>query len=128
MFTVLLLTEKPVLLEPLVVPLRARVGGEVYYTSPSRLAVMREDEFAAIMASDDILADYEDQALEAIGQRRDTVHTCTVEFRSVTFLRELLVAVQPEVGMAWVDNDHGVILTLAEFIARVERLDDVRKL
>lgn len=128
MRTVLLLTQELVLLDQFVEPLRARLGGDVYFTSSCRLAVARDHEFAAVMASDDILDDFEDGDLQTIGQSRDTVHTCTVEFRRVPFLREVLLAMLPEIGVAWVDNDCGVILTLPEFVSRVSGLDDVTKL
>jgi hypothetical protein len=128
MQTVILLTQDVVSLDRFVEPLRARVGGDVYYTSASRLAVSRNDELGAFEAGDETMDDYEDGELEVIGQRRDTVHPFAVEFRRVAFLREMLLAVQSEVGVAWVDNDHGVILPLAEFIARIGQLDDYRNL
>lgn len=118
MNTVLLLSEGPVSLQRLEGPLRALAGSSVYYTSPARLAVERGADFAAVFVDDGILDDYDPEELQERGIDPRRVHAAAIEFRRVELLRDVLVAVQAEVGVAWVDDDAGGIVPIGEAVRR----------
>jgi hypothetical protein len=116
MKTMLLLSEEPVVLQDLVLPIESRIGGNVYFTSPACLAVQRGPDFASMLTDDTIVADYEEGELERHGIDRDRVHTCAIAFRERRFLGEVLEAILPQIRTSWMDDDNGVILPLDEAV------------
>lgn len=123
MKTMVLLSEEPVVLQDLVLPLESQLGGKVYFTGPTCLAVQRGKDFATMVADDTIVADYEEGELEGYGIDRGRVHACAIAFRDRRFLGEVVGALLPRIRTGWLDNDHGVILSLDEAVRRLRGVD-----
>src|SRR5262249_26313004 len=133
MNTVILLTREPMSLARFARCLESSVAGSrVHSPAAHDLVVTCGNRSVFLLASNDTLNDYEDHELEAHGIELPELSNgpcvCGIAFRDVTLLRAVLGALIPEVGVAWVDNDHGVILPIAEFVHRIENMEDVNNL
>lgn len=117
MRSIVLLSENPVDLLRAQDDLRRLSECEAHLTSAVCMVVERRDDLMTVLVDDDILNDYDGSELEACGVDWMRVHLAALSFRRLGLLSDVLVVCRPQLGAAWLDNDHGVILPADDALA-----------